>query len=97
MIEYVKRGRDAGLSLVMATQQPSAIDDRILSQVNLTINHRLTFQTDINAATNRLPTKPLGSLKISGQEINEFGSMIRLLESGEAYKITELQICNINY
>ena len=25
LIEYVKRGRDAGLSLVMATQQPSAI------------------------------------------------------------------------
>ncbi len=85
LIEYVKRGRDAGLSLVMATQQPSAIDDRILSQVNLAINHRLTFQTDINAATNRLPTMPLSSLKMSGQTITEFGSMIRLLESGESF------------
>src|SRR5262249_9734012 len=30
LIEYVKRGRDAGLSLVLATQQPSAIDSRVL-------------------------------------------------------------------
>jgi uncharacterized protein len=37
LIEFVKRGRDAGLSLVLATQQPSAVDSRILSQVNLTI------------------------------------------------------------
>ena len=31
--ENVKRGRDAGLSLVLATQQPSAVDSKILSQV----------------------------------------------------------------
>ena len=44
LVEYVKRGRDAGLSLVLATQQPSAVDDRVLSQVNLSLSHRLTFR-----------------------------------------------------
>lgn len=85
LIEYVKRGRDAGLSLVLATQQPSALDDRILSQVNLSINHRLTFQSDINAATNRLPTKAIRGMKLAGQTINDFGDMIRLLSPGAAF------------
>src|SRR5205814_869893 len=49
LLEYVKRGRDAGLSLALATQQPSAVDDGILSQVNLTFSHRLSFQQDIQA------------------------------------------------
>ena len=59
LIDYVKRGRDAGLSLAMATQQPSAVDDRILSQVNLSFSHRLTFQADITASVHRIPTKLL--------------------------------------
>lgn len=85
LVEYVKRGRDAGLSLVLATQQPSAIDDRILSQVNLSFNHRLTFQSDIAAAVNRVPTKTLSSLKLSGATINDFGDMLRLLDAGECF------------
>lgn len=85
LIDYVKRGRDAGLSLVMATQQPSAVDDRILSQVNITLSHRLTFQTDINAVMNRIPTKLLKQFKYSGKEIEDFGDMLRYLEAGECF------------
>ncbi|MBH1393715.1 ATP-binding protein [Stenotrophomonas maltophilia] len=85
LVEYVKRGRDAGLSLVIATQQPSAIDDRILSQVNLSINHRLTFQSDISAASNRIPTKVLSSMKVAGSTVSDFGDMLRLLDSGECF------------
>ena len=85
LVEYVKRGRDAGLSLVLATQQPSAIDDRILSQVNLTLNHRLTFQADINAAVNRIPTKVLSNLKVSGTQVNDFGDMLRYMDSGQCF------------
>jgi len=85
LIEYVKRGRDAGLSLVLATQQPSAVDDRILSQVNITFSHRLSFQTDIQAATNRIPTKLLGGLRFHGVEVRDFGEMLRYLDSGECF------------
>lgn len=85
LVEYVKRGRDAGLSLVLATQQPSAIDDRILSQVNLTLSHRLSFQSDIQAAVNRIPTKLLSGLKLQGVEIKDFGEMLRCLDSGECF------------
>ncbi len=85
LIDYVKRGRDAGLSLVMATQQPSAVDDRILSQVNITFSHRLTFQNDISAAINRIPTKLLKDLKYAGRDITDFGDMLRYLEAGECF------------
>jgi hypothetical protein len=85
LIEYVKRGRDAGLSLILATQQPAAVDDRILSQVNLSLNHRLTFQSDISAAINRIPTKTISSMKVSGAVLNDFGDMIRFLDAGQCF------------
>ena len=85
LVEYVKRGRDAGLSLVLATQQPSALDDRILSQVNITFSHRLSFQSDINATVNRIPTKSVKSMKLSGTRLGDFGDMIRVLESGQCF------------
>lgn len=85
LVEYVKRGRDAGLSLVLATQQPSALDDRILSQVNVTFNHRLSFQSDINAAVNRIPTKSIKSMKFSGTNLTDFGDMVRVLDAGQCF------------
>ena len=85
LVEYVKRGRDAGLSLVLATQQPSALDDRILSQVNLTFSHRLSFQNDINAALNRIPTKSVRSMKLSGTNLVDFGDMMRVLDAGQCF------------
>ena len=85
LVEYVKRGRDAGLSLVLATQQPSALDDRILSQVNLTFNHRLSFQSDINAAVNRIPTKSVRNMKFAGTNLSDFGDMVRVLDAGQCF------------
>lgn len=85
LVEYVKRGRDAGLSLVLATQQPSALDDRILSQVNLTFSHRLSFQSDINASVNRIPTKSIHSMSLAGTNLTDFGDMLRVLDAGQCF------------
>lgn len=85
LVEYVKRGRDAGLSLVLATQQPSALDDRILSQVNVTFSHRLSFQSDISAAVDRIPTKSVKSMKFAGTSLTDFGDMVRILDAGQCF------------
>jgi hypothetical protein len=85
LVEFVKRGRDAGLSLVLATQQPSAVDDRILSQVNLSLNHRLTFQSDVASAISRIPTKIVSTMRTGGATISDFGDMLRYLESGDCF------------
>ncbi|NPA86948.1 MAG: DUF87 domain-containing protein [Candidatus Diapherotrites archaeon] len=56
LIEYVKQGRRPGCSLVFATQQPSAIDSRVLSQLDILIVHKLVFGEDVKAVEKRMPT-----------------------------------------
>ena len=56
LIEYVKQGRRPGCSLVFATQQPSAIDTRVLSQLDLLLCHKLVFDEDVKAVLKRMPT-----------------------------------------
>ncbi len=56
LVEYVKQGRQPGCSLVFATQQPSAIDTRVLSQLDIIFTHKLVFDDDIKAVFKRTPT-----------------------------------------
>ncbi len=56
IVEYVKQGRQPGCSLVFATQQPSAIDTRVLSQLDVIMSHKLVFDDDIKAIYKRTPT-----------------------------------------
>ena len=83
LIEYVKRGRDAGLSLLLATQQPSAVNSRLLSQVDTVLVHRLTFGGDIHAALDRIPAAIPESF-MTGNTPKDARGLVRLLESGEA-------------
>lgn len=55
IIEYVKQGRRPGCSMVLATQQPSAINSKVLSQVDIFISHKLVFNDDIHAVQKRMP------------------------------------------
>ena len=55
LIEYVKQGRKPGCSLVLATQQPSAINSEVLSQLDMMCVHQLVFEDDIRAVSKRMP------------------------------------------
>jgi uncharacterized protein len=55
IVEFVKQGRRPGLSLVFATQQPSAIDSRVLSQLDVIMAHKLVFDDDVKAIQKRTP------------------------------------------
>lgn len=55
LIEYVKQGRRPGCSLVFATQQPAAINTKVLSQVDILISNKLIFNDDIHAIQKRMP------------------------------------------
>ncbi|MBR9681228.1 MAG: ATP-binding protein [Candidatus Altiarchaeota archaeon] len=55
LIEYVKQGRKPGCSLVLATQQPSAINSEVLSQLDIMCVHQLVFEDDIRAVSKRMP------------------------------------------
>ena len=84
LIDYVKRGRDAGLSLVFATQQPSAVNHKLLSQVDLTLTHTLGFEADLNAAVARMPTRTAVDYEIDSQKVGSLKDVIRSLRPGEA-------------
>jgi len=49
MEQWLRQGRQPGVSLVLATQQPSAIDHEVFSHSDLIFCHRLTSQHDILA------------------------------------------------
>ncbi len=54
LVEWVRQGRRPGLSLVMATQQPGALDSRILSQCDTLFIHRVTAGKDADAVGNKI-------------------------------------------
>lgn len=49
LIRWAKEGRQPGLSLVVASQQPAAIDPEILTQCGIRIVHRITSRDDFRA------------------------------------------------
>jgi len=60
LIQWVKEGRQPGLSLVVASQQPSALDMEVLSQCDVIISHALTTKED-KTALNRLTKDYMGA------------------------------------
>ena len=83
LVDYVKRGRDAGMSLLFATQQPSAVDKKLMSQVDLTFTHGLSFNMDIQAAANRMPADSSHNYRQHGQTVPSLDGIIRTLSPGE--------------
>jgi hypothetical protein len=55
IIGYAKLGRRFGCSLVLCTQQPSAIADEAISQADIIISHSLSHDADIRALQQRAP------------------------------------------
>jgi len=55
IIGYAKLGRRFGCSLVLCTQQPSAVSDEAISQADLIISHSLSHDNDIRALQQRSP------------------------------------------
>ena len=86
LIKFVKEGRSYGLGLVGTTQQPSALDGDLTSQVNVLICHSLAFAQDIQAARDRLLNLDLKKVKIDGEtyDSNVLANVLRSLENGEA-------------
>jgi DNA helicase HerA-like ATPase len=83
LIDYVKRGRDAGLSLIFATQQPSAVNSKLMSQVDITLTHMLGFEADLTAAIARMPTLSSVDYDIDNHATGSLADVIRSLGPGE--------------
>jgi len=91
LISWVKEGRQPGLSAVFATQQPSSIDNDILSQCDLILCHRLSNREDI-AALNRLSQDYLGNeLKTYIRHVKDQGEALMLDDFSERMAILKVK------
>lgn len=82
IVKYVREGRNYGLSFVVATQQPTSIDQRILAQVDTLVVHKLTVQGDIDYIKKNIKSNSPDEVKY-GNSILSFDEIIRSLDVGQ--------------
>jgi hypothetical protein len=83
-VRLVKEGRNMGLSAVIATQQPSAIDPRILSQVETFVTHQLVTEPDIRAVRDNLKSRLPERIQFASQTL-DFAALLRQLPPGISF------------
>ncbi|HVC99029.1 MAG TPA: ATP-binding protein, partial [Pirellulales bacterium] len=83
IVKYVREGRNYGLSFVVATQQPTAIDPRILAQVDTLLVHKLTVQGDIDYIRKNIKSNLPEEVKYANATLG-FDELIRSLDVGQA-------------
>lgn len=83
LIRYVREGRNYGLSFMVATQQPTALDSRLLAQVDTLIAHKLTVQNDIDYVRRNLKSNLPQEITFANQTLG-FEELLRSLDVGQA-------------
>lgn len=63
LIQLLREGRQPGISLVLATQQPGQIHKDVMTQSDIVISHRVTSQPDLEALNNIMQSYLLESIK----------------------------------
>jgi hypothetical protein len=84
LIQILREGRQPGISLVLATQQPGVIHRDAMTQSDIVISHRLTAQPDIEALNSIMQTYLLESIRSSMANLPSMkGSAIILDDNSE--------------
>lgn len=83
LVELVRVGRNFGISVAFTTQQPAAIDQRIMAQVDTLIVHKLTVATDIDKIVKNSKTAPPDKVSY-GKRTLQMPSLFRTLPIGYA-------------
>jgi hypothetical protein len=84
LIQILREGRQPGISMVIATQQPGVIHRDAMTQSDIVISHRLTAQPDIEALNSIMQTYLLDSIRKSMQDLPSLkGSAIILDDNSE--------------
>ena len=72
LVQILREGRQPGLSLVLATQQPGQIHKDVMTQSDLVISHRVTSEQDIQALNGIMQTYLTSSIQ---QHMNDLPSL----------------------
>jgi len=63
LVQLLREGRQPGISLVLATQQPGQIHKDVMTQSDIIISHRVTSQADLEALNRIMQSYLLESIK----------------------------------
>ncbi len=84
LVQILREGRQPGISLVLATQQPGKIHTDVMTQSDIVLSHRVTSQQDTESLNQIMQTYLLENIK---QKMNELpglkGSAILLDDNSE--------------
>jgi DNA helicase HerA-like ATPase len=84
LIQILREGRQPGISLVLATQQPGVIHRDVMTQSDIVISHRLTNKKDIQALNEIMQTYLLENIQKSMNQLpSEKGSAVILDDNSE--------------
>jgi uncharacterized protein len=83
LVRYAKEGRNVGLSLALATQQPSALDSRLMSQVETLVVHQLTSPRDATTASDNMRSPLPTRIRVDGAD-SDVATLLRRLGQGNA-------------
>ncbi|MCX6661046.1 MAG: DUF87 domain-containing protein [Euryarchaeota archaeon] len=90
--EWMRQGRQPGLSLLLATQRPSAVEPEVLSHCDLFLCHRLTAQEDIDALSRIRPIYMHGTIQDSLKKIgSEKGVALLVDDTSESVHVVQLR------
>lgn len=84
LVQILREGRQPGISLVLATQQPGQIHNDVMTQSDIIISHRVTSKPDIEALNQIMQSYLLESIKSSMDKLpSSKGSAIILDDNSE--------------
>jgi uncharacterized protein len=84
LVQLLREGRQPGISLVLATQQPGQIHKDVMTQSDIVISHRVTAKSDIESLNQIMQTYLLESIKKSLDSLPSLkGSAIILDDNSE--------------
>ena len=83
LIRWVKEGRQPGTSLVVVSQQPSAIDRDVLSQCDVIVSHKLTTKEDIDALNNLSQDYMAQELRAYIRKLSRIGEAVLVDDDAE--------------
>ena len=84
LMQLLREGRQPGISLVLATQQPGQIHNDVMTQSDIVISHRVTSKPDIEALNEIMQTYLLENIKQQMDDLPSLkGSAIILDDNSE--------------
>jgi hypothetical protein len=90
--EWLRQGRQPGLSLVLATQRPSALGYDVLSQADVLIAHRLTLRDDVEALEKARPVYVKEPIRDAMARLGAAkGAAIVLDDATESYHVIKVR------